>query len=87
MSRPVIGELLSRLGPAPQQPALVNSPADTEAEAGAPVSNPLLVFWAQLFGRRESLIANAEIARLSKKLVTLDCEAPVPVPGWPACWP
>jgi DNA polymerase I len=30
--------------------------------------------------RRESLIANAEIARLSKKLVTLDCEAPVPVP-------
>lgn len=30
--------------------------------------------------RRETLIANAESARLSKKLVTLDCEAPVPVP-------
>lgn len=30
--------------------------------------------------RRETLINNAETARLSKKLVTLDCEAPVPVP-------
>jgi DNA polymerase-1 len=30
--------------------------------------------------RRETLIANAESARLSKKLVTLDCEVPVPVP-------
>ncbi|PVE25078.1 DNA polymerase I [Microvirga sp. KLBC 81] len=30
--------------------------------------------------RRETLIANAEAARLSKKLVTLDCDAPVPVP-------
>jgi DNA polymerase-1 len=30
--------------------------------------------------RRETLIANAEAARLSKKLVTLDCEVPVPVP-------
>jgi len=30
--------------------------------------------------RRETLIANADSARLSKKLVTLDCEAPVPVP-------
>jgi len=30
--------------------------------------------------RRETLINNAEAARLSKKLVTLDCEAPVPVP-------
>jgi DNA polymerase-1 len=30
--------------------------------------------------RRETLINNAESARLSKKLVTLDCEAPVPVP-------
>ncbi|WP_262298510.1 DNA polymerase I [Microvirga sesbaniae] len=30
--------------------------------------------------RRETLIANAESARLSKKLVTLDCDAPVPVP-------
>ena len=30
--------------------------------------------------RRETLIANADMARLSKKLVTLDCEAPVPVP-------
>jgi DNA polymerase-1 len=30
--------------------------------------------------RREALIANADIARLSKKLVTLDCEAPLPVP-------
>jgi DNA polymerase-1 len=29
--------------------------------------------------RREALINNAEIARLSKKLVTLDCEAPLPV--------
>jgi DNA polymerase-1 len=29
--------------------------------------------------RRETLIANAESARLSKKLVTLDCEAPLPV--------
>ena len=30
--------------------------------------------------RRETLIANADMARLSKKLVTLDCEAPLPVP-------
>ena len=30
--------------------------------------------------RRETLINNAEAARLSKKLVTLDCEAPLPVP-------
>ncbi|MBO1906787.1 DNA polymerase I [Microvirga sp. 3-52] len=30
--------------------------------------------------RRETLINNAESARLSKKLVTLDCDAPVPVP-------
>ncbi|MPR12209.1 DNA polymerase I [Microvirga tunisiensis] len=30
--------------------------------------------------RRETLINNADSARLSKKLVTLDCEAPVPVP-------
>ncbi|MEZ0172467.1 DNA polymerase I [Microvirga sp. TS319] len=30
--------------------------------------------------RRETLINNAESARLSKKLVTLDCEAPLPVP-------
>ncbi|UVF19512.1 DNA polymerase I [Microvirga terrae] len=30
--------------------------------------------------RRETLIANADTARLSKKLVTLDCDAPVPVP-------
>jgi len=30
--------------------------------------------------RRETLISNAEAARLSKKLVTLDCDAPVPVP-------
>ena len=30
--------------------------------------------------RRESLIENAEKARISKKLVTLDCNAPVPVP-------
>jgi len=29
--------------------------------------------------RRETLIANADAARLSKKLVTLDCEAPLPV--------
>jgi DNA polymerase-1 len=29
--------------------------------------------------RRETLISNAESARLSKKLVTLDCEAPLPV--------
>ncbi|HZH51942.1 MAG TPA: DNA polymerase I [Microvirga sp.] len=29
--------------------------------------------------RRETLINNAEAARLSKKLVTLDCEAPLPV--------
>jgi hypothetical protein len=29
--------------------------------------------------RRETLIANADTARLSKKLVTLDCEAPLPV--------
>jgi DNA polymerase I len=29
--------------------------------------------------RREALIANADTARLSKKLVTLDCEAPLPV--------
>lgn len=29
--------------------------------------------------RRETLINNAESARLSKKLVTLDCEAPLPV--------
>src|SRR5437667_2736037 len=30
--------------------------------------------------RREALIENAEKARISKKLVTLDCNAPVPVP-------
>jgi len=30
--------------------------------------------------RRETLINNAESARLSKKLVTLECDAPVPVP-------
>lgn len=30
--------------------------------------------------RREALIAHADMARLSKKLVTLDCEAPLPVP-------
>lgn len=30
--------------------------------------------------RRETLINNAESARLSKKLVTLDCDAPLPVP-------
>jgi DNA polymerase I len=30
--------------------------------------------------RRETLVNNAESARLSKKLVTLDCEAPLPVP-------
>lgn len=30
--------------------------------------------------RRETLINNAEAARLSKKLVMLDCEAPLPVP-------
>ncbi|QFU17916.1 DNA polymerase I [Microvirga thermotolerans] len=30
--------------------------------------------------RRETLLANAEAARLSKKLVTLDCDAPLPVP-------
>jgi DNA polymerase-1 len=30
--------------------------------------------------RREALIDNADKARLSKKLVTLDCEAPLPVP-------
>jgi len=30
--------------------------------------------------RRETLISNAEAARLSKKLVTLDCQAPLPVP-------
>ncbi|MBM6594688.1 DNA polymerase I [Microvirga pudoricolor] len=30
--------------------------------------------------RRETLINNAETARLSKKLVTLDCAAPLPVP-------
>jgi DNA polymerase-1 len=30
--------------------------------------------------RRETLIANADAARLSKQLVTLDCDAPVPVP-------
>ncbi len=30
--------------------------------------------------RREALIENAELARLSKKLVTLDCSAPVEVP-------
>jgi DNA polymerase-1 len=30
--------------------------------------------------RRETLIENAEKARISKKLVTLDCNAPVPVP-------
>ena len=30
--------------------------------------------------RRDALIENADKARLSKKLVTLDCEAPVPVP-------
>jgi DNA polymerase-1 len=29
--------------------------------------------------RRETLIAHADTARLSKKLVTLDCEAPLPV--------
>ncbi len=29
--------------------------------------------------RRETLIANADIARLSKQLVTLDCAAPLPV--------
>lgn len=29
--------------------------------------------------RRETLINNAESARLSKKLVTLDCEAPLPI--------
>ncbi|HEY8382239.1 MAG TPA: DNA polymerase I [Microvirga sp.] len=29
--------------------------------------------------RRETLIENADIARLSKKLVTLDCETPLPV--------
>jgi transposase len=32
VSRPVIGELLSRLGPAPQQPALVDSPTDTDTD-------------------------------------------------------
>src|SRR5215204_4518092 len=30
--------------------------------------------------RRESLIENADKARLSRQLVTLDCEAPLPVP-------
>ena len=30
--------------------------------------------------RREALIANADIARLSKRLVELDDKAPVPVP-------
>src|SRR3712207_506856 len=30
--------------------------------------------------RREALIANAEQARLSKRLVTLDADAPLPVP-------
>ncbi len=30
--------------------------------------------------RRETLIENADKARLSKRLVTLDCEAPLPVP-------
>jgi DNA polymerase I len=30
--------------------------------------------------RREALIENAEKARLSRRLVTLDCEAPLPVP-------
>ncbi|MFC3125269.1 DNA polymerase I [Pseudoroseomonas globiformis] len=30
--------------------------------------------------RREALIANAELARISKKLVTLDCDTPVPQP-------
>ncbi|MFC4168821.1 DNA polymerase I [Teichococcus aestuarii] len=30
--------------------------------------------------RREALIANAELARVSKKLVTLDADAPLPVP-------
>jgi DNA polymerase-1 len=30
--------------------------------------------------RRETLIEHAEMARLSRKLVTLDCEAPLPVP-------
>ncbi len=30
--------------------------------------------------RRESLIEHAEKARISKRLVTLDCEAPMPVP-------
>jgi DNA polymerase-1 len=30
--------------------------------------------------RRETLIEHADVARLSRKLVTLDCEAPLPVP-------
>ena len=30
--------------------------------------------------RRENLIANAELARVSKRLVALDCDAPVPTP-------
>jgi DNA polymerase-1 len=37
--------------------------------------------------RRETLIANADAARLSKKLVTLDCEAPLPVPLDALCVP
>ncbi|KAA2213744.1 DNA polymerase I [Teichococcus oryzae] len=30
--------------------------------------------------RREALLSNAELARISKKLVTLDCDAPLPRP-------
>jgi transposase len=44
VSRPVIGELLSRLGPAPLQPALIDSPAgagiDVEASATDPAPMP-----------------------------------------------
>jgi hypothetical protein len=35
VSRPVIGELLARLGPAPQQPALPDTPVDAETAGPA----------------------------------------------------
>jgi transposase len=40
VSRPVIGELLSRLGPTPRQPALADAPVDAGTDAEADAADP-----------------------------------------------
>ncbi|MCI0756586.1 DNA polymerase I [Teichococcus vastitatis] len=53
--------------------ALINEYGDLEGllAAAAAIKQPK---------RREALVNNAELARISKKLVTLDCDAPLPRP-------